>query len=315
MTTNPYPLLKAIYPPEPHETAAWEDALARALQAESDEAIARVIAATAGDDDACDTVAGAIARIAYRHRKATHFAELMLIPVLMPGTGAGVSPAPLVSPPGSLENWLDFEAALREWMPAHAELLVFEQTLAQEVLAVWSPTVIRRHLHRAIPGYEVGPVSAVVAPLELPPGAPRLGFIRFVATSREGWLTLPRPHRERDERLRQRCAFALHGVHDGPWTVDTPERPRFAIPRGIALWLRALAHTTGIRRWMSILRPDPDQVLIALKLGDEPSAWMSFALRRHQIGNRGVATVLDTLAELAPAADAPDASNLHSIRH
>jgi hypothetical protein len=278
---------------------AWASALREALREEDDERYLDLIRETRGNTEASAVITNELARIVYGTARGDRtFAELMMMPVIQHGARSLIEddhkwqPAHLV-----------IEDALRQWMPPTTRLVMFQSVLGYHHIAAWSPVVIRRHLHSSIPGYRVGRVSVIDQPLDLPPDAPRLGFVRFIASSTTGWLELPPPELARDTALREQCEFAFQASREAQLRFHTPQRAQFALRKGVMAWLTALHDFSPITGWMTSLDPNPDAVRISLRLDVGQDFYLQFVVRAHQISDDGVTAILQHLAGIAPALD------------
>jgi hypothetical protein len=244
-----------------------------------------------------------IARLIHRVKQRSCFSEFFLMPVLISG-GSDV-----------FENFTDWKQVyacvddmLLAWVAPQTFTMIFHGLRSYDHLETWQPAIIRQHLLRATGSLGVNKISYTVEQIQLPPTAPRLGFVSMVLTSKYGWPVLPAERPVADQRLRQVISYALHNsaAPEVPLPIVLlPDRLQHAVANGLALWLDRLHQVCPILAWSaSPHAKSADVVLITLRLDSAPQ-WSQFVIRKHHIGLDGLQKVLFQLQSLAPNLERP----------
>ncbi len=258
------------------------------------------------NEDAKDTLAEKVSRMAYSHGGRSIYCELFMLPVIaLDGT-------PLL--PSS--EWGDVNQAVNEaiekWFSRDSKVVLFSGVTPYDWVSTWTPKVLRAHLMRLLPKAEkTERIVFYSEDIALPTNAPRLGFITVACSTHRQWPSIPEADSGKDERLKSVIKLAIQIADKSqdplsrpPSVVCTPERVRFAVADGICNWLNHLHEHVGITGYTatpSERNMDVIKVTLALKSQDVPLT--QFLIRQHQIGNQGVQDVLAILHYMAPVMD------------
>ncbi|MBX3610753.1 MAG: hypothetical protein KF871_12735 [Hydrogenophaga sp.] len=278
---------------------AWQAELDAAIRRHDEGGMWVLIARQVDQIAAQEAMATLVSRLAYRISGRTRFGEMFLQPVIAPA-------ACEVIETDTAWKAVSFAVgdALDRWLPSKATKTVFHGIRPFDYVSAWSPAVLRSHLYRTVPGNDQGSVTTLIEKVTLPTEAPRLGFMCMVLTSEIGWPMLS-SNALADLRLREVVAFALQeAVGLPPPIVLAPGRVQFAIVDGVCRWLSELDRACKLHGWSATpIATSVDVVKVTLYLDSEQVPMTQFALRRHQIGLRGVNEVLQRLMSLAPFMD------------
>lgn len=247
-------------------------------------------------------LADTVPRLCYSvARRKNRFSEMFLSPVVVTGDRELFT---------DQQVWkaanLCIEDALRSWFQSTDRLSMFSGMRPYDWIGTWRPSTIRGHLLSVVPGSSSRKTEFLAEWIDLPPEAPRLGFISMVATAETGWPKLPGGSGLRDSRYAAVVSGILCRENVPPPVVRPPEHVQFAIVDGLAIWLQQLHERVPIVGWMAA--PDPqsmDVVRVSLKLDHKEVPHTQFTLRRHQLGPNGVHEVLVVLESIAPMMDTP----------
>jgi len=290
--------------PLPTLDPAWLAQMRQAVLSGNEAAMWQVVRQAPSEEAAMQAVADTMPRLAYQHRNQVILSELFMAPVLIPAGSDAVFTDHSV--------WMSasqcLEEACQSWfLPTRANVKLYKGLRPYDWLGTWKPSVLREHLNVAAPGQGIKASRFLTEFIELPPHAPRLGFLFIVANSSKGWLTLPSNWDERDSRFRTVIASALQvNSRDGAPVVYPPERVQFAVSDGICKWLEALNLCAPIKGWsVEIQASTPDLVRVNLQLDDEKVPATQFTVRKHQVGTYGLSDILGALGAFAPMIDKP----------
>lgn len=280
----------------------WHASLDAAIQSGNDNGLWALLAQHDDQVEAHSTLATQIARIAYTVSKRPRFSEMFLVPVI-----DSVS-CRVVDETAAWENAAYcIGEALDGWLPPKVRKTVFSGIRPYDWIGTWRPAVLRTHLQSTIPGGLVKHTTFLTEAMELPPEAPKLGFLCMVLTDERGWPRLPAANTLRDNRFKAVVGMALQSsAHAECPTVLAPDRMQFAVADGLCLWLHQLHEAVPVTGWTAApLAASPDVVKVSLALDSESVKLTQFTLRKHQIGLDGVESVLAMLQSLAPVMDEP----------
>lgn len=272
-----------------------EHAVLNALAGSDDERLWRLVRSTPDEDQALRVVAEEAPRLMHRRHHGSLFSELFLVPVIERSIGEVV---------GNRLNWQNAEIciseSLRAWLGARVDQIVFRGVTPYEVICAWEPSTFRAYLLTLSADPSRRAVTVHPAPVLLPEGAPRLGFIVLAVNDRRGWPQLPTPDTLRDARFREVLGHALSpGVGTDPVQVLAPDQVSAALADGLCLWLTMLHATLPIVSWdMSPCATRHGAVKVTLNFAEERSG--QFSLRRHQLAPVGLDCLALSLASLAP---------------
>jgi hypothetical protein len=282
----------------------WGFDMERAITYGDDAGVWRAIACAPDQDVAMQELADRVPRLVYSHRGQAHLSEMFLVPVLASGDAERLF--------SDQATWRSaahcIEDTSRSWFgrtPARIKLFPFVRPY--DWLGTWKPSVLRAHLLATVPGQKLPSAEFVTEVIDLPAGAPRLGFLAMVATTADAWLTLPDVDGQHDARFKAVVSSALHhSRNDQPPQTLTPERVQYAITDGLCRWLQELHAAVRIQGWMVALQPtSPDVLRFTLRLGDKKVPHTQFTVRKHQVGVFGLSEVIDKLVGLAEMLDQP----------
>lgn len=280
----------------------WMASLNRAIKADSDPALWRVLNEHPDQVEAYNCAAEEIGRMGYKVMDRLHFAEMFALPVIdMEGTRLLQDPGVYTSAAFCISEVLD------GWLPPKTSKTVFSGLRSYDWVSSWRFSIQRSHLLSTVPGTGVKSTMFLSEDIQLPPEAPRLAFILMVLTSTRGWVQLPAANTARDNRLKAVVSYALQAAEAAPAPlVMPPEKLRYAMADGLCLWLSLLHQVVPITGWIAAPTPaTPDVVKITLALEHQEVGYTQFTLRKHQLGLSGLDGVLAMLAELAPRLDHP----------
>ncbi len=283
-------------------SSQWIADLLSALHAGDDHALWQLVDRHHDPAEAHRDLATIAARMAYRIGEKPRFSEVFLLPVIeQPGTAVINEP--------SLWHEADhcIGEALDAWLAPKTRKTVFRGVRPYDWIGTWRPAVLQCHLHSTIPGSGLEKLNFLTEKIDLPPEAPKLGFVCMVLTCDRGWPQLPPINTLRDNRFKSVVSFALQrGKGGAAPTVLTPDRVQCAVPDGICLWLLHLNEALPIKGWMALpLQASSDVVKITVTFDHDTVPQTQFTLRKHQLGPAGLAEVLAMLAALAPTIDRP----------
>lgn len=272
-----------------------EDAVLNALEGSDDERLWRIIRSTPDEDQALRAVAEEAPRLMRRRPHGSLFSELFLVPVIERCIGEVV---------GNRQNWQNAEIciseSLRAWLGGKVDQIVFRGVTPYAVICAWEPSTFREHLFTVAAGPSLRTVTVHPAPVLLPEGAPRLGFIVLAVNDRRGWPQLPAPDILRDARFRAVLGHALSpGACTDSVQVLAPDQVSAAMADGLCRWLTMLHATLPIVSWdVSPCATRHDAVKVTLNFAEEGDG--HFSLRRHQLAPVGLDCIALCLASLAP---------------
>lgn len=272
-----------------------EHAVLNALAGADDERLWRLIRSMPDEDQALRAVAEEAPRLMRRRHHGSLFSELFLVPVIERSIGEVV---------GNRLNWQNAEIciseSLRAWLGGRVDQIVFRGVTPYEVICAWEPSTFREHLLTVAAGPSRRAITVHPAPVLLPEGAPRLGFIVLAVNDRRGWPQLPTPDTLRDARFRAVLGNALSpGAGTDSVQVLAPDQVSAALADGLCLWLTMLHATLPIVGWdMSPCATRHDAVKVTLNFAEEGGG--QFSLRRHQLAPVGLDCIALSLASLAP---------------
>lgn len=283
---------------------AWADQLDQAIQTNNLAQMWRLVQMHVDQDEGNRQLVDRIPRLIHRIRHRSYFNEFFLMPVVIPGGSDVFEDLPCWK-----EAYACVDEMLLAWLAPQTYIMIFHGLRAYDHLGAWQPAVIRQHLLRATASDGVNKIRYTMAHIQLPPVAPRLGFVTMVLTSKLGWPVLPAERLGQDQRLRQGIAFALHHTADPNVPLPivlAPDRLQHAVARGLALWLGQLHQACPILAWSASPHAQSDDVvLITLRLDSAPP-WSQFAVRKHQIGLEGLRNLLMQLQVMAPNLEQPN---------
>ena len=296
MNNNPF---YAVDPSRAPLNPNWINALDEAIRANDEHAIWGVMAQSPDPEDAHDKLATLVARMAYRYGSKNTYSELFLIPII-----------------GSQElmldatTWREASYAIGEavdiWKPKNTTKSIFNGLRVYDWVGTWNPEVIRKHLLKTVPGQTSNELRVVTEVVEIPARAPKLGFVLFVLSGTAGWPRLDKITPQQDERIKSIISFSLQTMPDQSPVVLPPERTQFAIPDGLCMWLKLLHEQVGIKGWaVAPIVVTPDVIKVTLALDDNEVPYTQFTLRKHQMGLRGLNSILLMLEQLAPNMEVP----------
>ena len=282
---------------------AWTDQLDHAIQRNDLADMWQLVQRHVDRDEGNRQLVDRIPRLTHRIKHRSYFSEFFLMPVLIPGGS------------DAFENATDWDQAfacvdeaLLAWLPPQTYAMIFHGLRSYDHLGTWQPAIIRQHLLRATGSHGVNEIRYTMEHIQLPPTAPRLGFVTMVLTSKLGWPVLPAARPLQDQRLRHMLTFALHNTTDPEVPhpiVLIPDRLQHAVAHGLALWLAQLHLACPILAWSASPHvTSADVMLITLRLDSAPP-WSQFAIRKHHIGMDGLQKVLLQLQALAPNLERP----------
>lgn len=288
-------------PPSGPDTA-WVLRLARAVEAEDQAAIWRLMNQHLGNETAQQLLADEVSRVTTVTASGTELTELYLVPVVAPGNSGVI---------GSAEAWTYANATLQplisEWFGAGHRIKLLDRIFPMEWIAAWDPADLRRVLALATRALS-GPLPVTShSPIPLPHAAPRLGFIAMTVSAAGRWPCAP-PESRNDVRFadiaRHTLCMASESTGLTPAhlpAVLTPDRMQYAFTDGVCLWARMLHERVGIVGWhIQPTTVKQDSVNILLHLADELMPVTYIALRLHQIGAAGFQDIVAQLWMCAP---------------
>lgn len=274
----------------------WQSELDAAIRNNDDDRIWEIIAEQADQTEAHNALATLVPRLAYKLDGKHRYSEFLAIPVIeVPGSDVM----------NNTQLWgmavQTICSALDVWVPGGIYKTVFNEIRSYDSVGTWRPEVTREHLTRILPGANGEKLTLLSQPIQLPEGAPRLGFICFVATSERGWPALPPANAQQDQRFKEVVSFALVARNpDHAPIVLTPDRMQYAVPDGLCLWLMEMHKAIGIRTWSAApIMSSPDVITITLRLESESVPVTQFTVLKHQTGLQGLDDILQTLKQMA----------------
>lgn len=272
-----------------------------ALEQGDDERLWKELCRSPDEDQLLRFIAEEAPRMALRVGSGSRFSEMLLVPVIESISGLVI---------GNRESWKGAEQclsdALRAWQGPRGTHTLFRGVVSYEWIAAWEPSAFRQHLLAAAPGGRHRSLTFHPEKLNLPDGAPRLGFLVAVAGDRKAWPQLPTPNTLSDARFREVAAQALSMTADGRAAdVLPPDQVSAALADGLCLWLTRLHDAVRITAWdMSPCAARHDAVKVILSLAEQPVA-VEFNVRKHQVAPVGIDCIASVLTSLAPRAPAP----------
>ncbi len=293
-----------------HESGAgdWLKMLGEAVTNVDEHSIFRILDEQGHKEEAQEALTNMVGRMAYRHDAKNVFSEIFMMPVITsPGCNAI----------GHESLWKSIRKEIRysvgTWFELPGTTTIFDNIVPMDQVTTWQPSVLRAHLQRLIPGAGKTHATFPLVQLDLPPDAPRLGFVVIGRSVTSRWPELPAANAAMDKRLKEVVKFCLqYETKESPVNgysepiVLTPERIQFAISDGIAVWLQKMSELVGIDGW--VIAPSihsRDVVKVTLKLKSQSVTYTQFTLKLHQIGLSGMADIFRVLKDIAPMLDAP----------
>lgn len=288
---------------------SWIDQLDEAIANTDEAAIWRLMEQQSSNEAAHDALTNMVSRMAYvDQQQQTVFCELFMMPVISMNGCDVINNGPV---------WLgvrnQVRQALGNWFNDNGTTTLFDDIAPMDWVTTWTPSVLRAHFQKAIPGNGKVRASFITESVSLPDDAPRLGFVMIVRSTFKGWRELPSANALMDQRLKEVVKYCLqiHAPTPESFMAPTPivlapERIQFAIVDGISLWLSKLNEVVGITGWtvMPSLR-SRDVVKITLNLRSPEVDLTQFTVRLHQIGMQGLSDILSMLQQIAPMFDSP----------
>jgi hypothetical protein len=277
----------------------YQEELAKAILEKDSDALNELLLRNGNDPGIFDDLARQSARVAYQAAgRQSIFGELLFMPIIQKANADDLAQA------DSLKTaQRTVTGALRKWMP-QTKFRLIPWIAPFDLVSCWTLKNTREALHAMVIDPEQKS-TAVAASIDLPIGAPRLGFALAATTSDRAWPEIPYTTAMQDTRLRQVVASALAlsvgtNAQNAP-IVLTPNKVAASMTDGMCVWLEELHQHTPIQGWLiNPFTGDLDAMKITLKLDSEEVKWTQFCVRLHQIGAQGLNTLMGYLQETAP---------------